>query len=140
MSAFSYLELQIELIANHFEGNEFFSLHERGVMNQQDVVFDKGVFKLKPVVRYSRLQDRMLLLQSKFKGSKLSQRSWWDPLLRGMDRRNSIAHPREPVVLDPSEIEQDLLAVLACANDLFEIVFGKGVPYAAFGVKPKGAT
>lgn len=140
LAAFSFLELQIDLIAQHFAGNEFFSLHERGIMEQRDVILDKGVFKISNNVRYARIADRMLLLQSKFKGSKLTQRDWWDPLLRATGRRNGVAHPRGPVALDPTETEQDLLAILACANDLFEIVFGKGLPYAAFGTKPKKAS
>jgi hypothetical protein len=139
LAAFSFLELQIELVAQHFSGNEFFSLHERGIMNQRDVVFEKGVFKIKDTARYSRLQDRMLLLQSKFKGSKLSQRAWWDPLLQATGRRNDVAHPRGAVTLEIVEVERDLLAILACTSDLFEIVFGKGLPYAAFGTKPKSA-
>lgn len=139
LSAFSFLELQIELVAQHFSENEFFSLHERGIMNQRDVVFDKGVFKLKDTAKYTRLQDRMLLLQSKFKGSKLSQRAWWDPLLQATVRRNDVAHPRGAVTLESADVERDLLAILACTSDLFDIVFGKGLPYAAFGTKPKNA-
>lgn len=137
LAAFSFLELQIELIAQHFKDSSFFSVHEQGVLGQKDVVFDKGSFKLKATTRYSRLPDRMLLLQSKFKGSKLTERTWWESLLRATDRRNAVAHPREPISLDEQDVESDLLAVLGCANDLFEIVFGKGLPYAGFGLKPK---
>ncbi len=137
MTAFSFLELQVELISQHFDGNEFFSVHEQGVLRQRDVVLDKGVFKLKSTSKYSRIQDRMLLLQSKFKGSKLSQRAWWGPLLVATDRRNELVHPRAAVTLQASEVESDISAVLSCANDLFEIVFGKGLSYSVFGVKPK---
>ena len=135
--AFSFLELQIELIAQHFKDNNFFTLHERGILIQKDVVFDKGVFHLKDATRYTRLADRMFLLQHKFAGSKLTERTWWDPLLNSTERRNSVAHPRGPIKLEVDEIEKGLLAVLGCANDLFEIVFNKGLPYAAHGIKPK---
>lgn len=137
LSAFSFLELQIELIAQHFRGSDFFTLHERGIIAQKEVVFDKGAFKMKEVTRFSRLSDRMLLFQHKFAANKLTERAWWDPLLRATDRRNTIAHPRGPVELHENDIEKDILAVLGCANDLFEIVFGKGLPYASLGVKPK---
>lgn len=137
LSAFSFLELQIELIAQHFKNNDFFTLHERGIIAQKEVAFDKGSFRMRDVTRFTRLSDRMLLLQHKFAGSKLTQRAWWDPLLQATDRRNSIAHPRKPVTLDEGETEKDILAALGCANDLFEIVFGKGLPYASLGAKPK---
>jgi hypothetical protein len=137
LTAFSFLELQIELIAQHFKNSDFFTLHERGVLIQKEVVFDKGVFRLKDVTRYTRLADRMFLLQHKFAGCKLTERSWWDRLLNSTERRNSVAHPRGPIELDTDETEKDLLAILGCANDLFEIVFHKGLPYAAHGVKPK---
>lgn len=137
LAAFGFLELQIELIAQHFRGSAFFTVHEQGVLAQIEVVFDKGNFKLKGTTRYSRLADRMLLLQSKFKGSKLSERSWWEPLIKATDIRNAIAHPRGPVTLKEADVESALLSVLGCANDLFEIVFGKGLPYSSFGIKPK---
>lgn len=139
VSAFSFLELQIDLIAQHFEGNPFFSVHEQGILTQRDVAFDKGEFKLKKTERFSRLPDRMQLLQSKFKKSKLTERSWWGRLNLATTRRNSIAHPRRVVVLEIEEVESDLNAVLDCANDLFVAVFSKGLPYAAFGIKPKSA-
>ena len=137
MSAFSFLELQIELISQHFDGSSIFSVHEQGILAQKEVVFDKGVFRLKERPRYSRLADRMLLLQSKFRGSRLSEREWWGPLLTATEHRNSIAHPKAPIKLTIGDVERALTAALACANDLFEIVFSKGLPYASFGLKPK---
>jgi hypothetical protein len=139
MTAFSFLELQIELIAQHFSGSDIFSVHEQGILAQREVSFERGEFKLKPATRYSRLPDRMQLLQHKFKASKLTERSWWAPLVLATDRRNSLAHPKEPVLLTIEQIEADLTATLRCANDLFEIVFTKGLTYAAFGLKPKAA-
>jgi hypothetical protein len=137
LSAFSFLELQIDLIAQHFRESDFFTLHERALITQKDIVFDKGAFKIKEKNRFTRLEDRMLLLQNKFKGSKLAERAWWEPLKQGTDRRNSIAHPRSPISLKPAEVEADLTAVLSCASDLFAIVFGKRLPYESFGLKPK---
>ncbi len=112
-------------------------MHERGLITQKDVVFEKGVFRIKDVTRFSRLSDRILLLQQKFAGSKLTEREWWGPLIKATERRNSVAHPRAPIVLSEMQIQEDILAVLGCANDLFEIVFGKGLPYNALGLKPK---
>lgn len=139
LAAFSFLELQIEIIAQHFKDSALLSLHERGMLNQQEVQFEKGVFRLKATPKYTRLVDRMMLLQSKFKGSKLSDRAWWGPLSEGTERRNAVAHPRSAVALSSAEVERDLLAVLACANDLFQIVFGKGLSYAALGTTPKSS-
>lgn len=137
LSAFSFLELQIDLIAQHFRDSDFFTLHERALITQKDIVFDKGVFKIKDKNRFTRLEERMLLLQNKFKGSKLTERIWWEPLKQGTERRNTIAHPRGPVSLDFADVEADLTAVLNCASDLFQIVFGKRLPYESFGLKPK---
>jgi hypothetical protein len=137
LAAFSFLELQIELIAQHFKDSTFLTLHERGIIAQKEVVFDKGVFRIKDVTRFTRLSERMLLLQHKFSGSKLTEREWWAPLINGTERRNSVAHPRAPIVLNEAQTEHDILAALGCANDLFEIVFGKGLPYASLGSKPK---
>lgn len=138
LSSFSFLELQIELIAKHFEKSSFFDVHEKAIINQREIAFERGVFKLKATVRFYRLSDRMHLLQHKFKAAKLTERQWWQPLMSATDRRNSVAHPREAVELKTAETEADLLATLNCASDLFEIVFGKGLTYAAHGVKPKG--
>lgn len=137
IAAFSFLELQIDLISQHFKDSDFFTLHERGMIAQKEITFDKGTFKMKDGTRYSRLADRMLLFQSKFAGSKLAERDWWAPLITATERRNSIAHPRGPVVLNETQTEKDILAVLGCASTLFEIVFAKGLPYASLGVKPK---
>lgn len=136
-TAFSFLELQIELISAHFKNSNFFSIHERGIIGQREVKLERGVFRLKDAVRFTRLSDRMLLLQNKFKGNKLAERAWWGPLMRATERRNLVAHPRGPLILDLDETEKDILATLQCANDLFEIVFGKGLPYAGLGSKPK---
>lgn len=137
LSAFSFLELQIDLIAQHFKDSDFFTLHERGLITQKDVSFDKGTFRMKDANRFTRLEDRMLLLQNKFKGSKLTERAWWEPLKKATERRNSIAHPRGPVTFDAATVERDLAAVLGSASDLFEIVFGKRLPYESLGLKPK---
>lgn len=137
LSGFSFLELQIDLIAQHFTDNKFFTLHERGIINQREIVFEKGAFRMKSGQKFSRLGDRMLLFQHKFKGSKLSERAWWNALSNATDRRNSVAHPREVVFLEASDVAEDLQAIISCANDLFAIVFGKGLPYASLGIKPK---
>jgi hypothetical protein len=136
-TAFSFLELQIDIVASHFTDNSFFSVHERGVLSQRDVVFDRGVFKIKNTTKYSRLTDRMFLLQNKFKGSQLSSRAWWAQLIEATDRRNAIAHPRSAFSLDLEEVERDLACIIQCADDIYKVVFGKGLPYAVFGTKPK---
>lgn len=137
LAGFSFLELQIDLIGQHFQDSEFFTLHERSMINQREIVFEKGTFRLKHTPKFFRLTDRMLLLQHKFEGSMLTERSWWAGLRLATERRNSVAHPRNVLRLDEADVEEALSNILECVNDLFKIVFHKGLPYAGLGTKPK---
>ncbi len=57
--AFSFLELHLNYIADHFQGSTMFSIHEKGILLEREVAFEAGIFRIRPRSKFYRMSDRM---------------------------------------------------------------------------------
>ena len=137
MMGFSYLEFQIFEICRHLETADQLSVSERGVLLQREVRLRNGEFIVAPATKYWTLEDRLRVVQHRFAKTPLGKELWWPKLAVSANLRNDIAHPKEPVELTVENVETALLSVLGCTDHFFNLVYGKGVPYASHGLTPK---
>lgn len=138
LSGSSFLECQVYQICDHFSGNSAFEIQERALMAERAIELRSGKFRLSTRTKFSRLEDKIEFLMTRFMADPAYEtRPWKAPLANALSRRNSIAHPKDELTLSVNDITRDLEAILAAASDLFEVIFKKPLPYKSHGLTPK---
>jgi len=138
LSGSSFLECQVYQICDHFAGNSAFEVQERALMAERAIELRSGKFRLSSRTQFSRLEDKIEFLMTRFMADPpYETRSWKAPLANAFARRNSIAHPKGELTLSVSDVSRDLDAILNAASDLFEVIFKKPLPYKSHGLTPK---
>lgn len=138
LSGSSFLECQVYQICDHFAGNPAFEIQERALMAERAIELRSGKFRLSTRTQYSRLEDKIEFLMTRFMADPAYEsRPWKAPLANALLRRNSIAHPKGELVLTVSDVTRDLEAILEAASDLFHVIFKKPLPYKSHGLTPK---
>lgn len=133
--AFFFLEAQLNYLAAHFANRPEFSVLEQSLLSEKDISLDKGQFRLTEKAKFFRLQDRIEFLLSHFSGDLgKAKGTWFSDLILSIEVRNRLVHPREAHMLEFSEVERAILAVLGCLSALYKAIFGKKFPLAALGL------
>jgi hypothetical protein len=136
LHACSFLEAHLNYMAVHFTDNTMFSLHEKGVLLEKEVRFDQGAFRLSNTLKISRITDRIDLLLSKCSTNPAADKAGWYPdVACTLKTRNSLVHPKDAHTLSESDVQSALVCVLKAADKLYNVVFGKGLPYAKKGIE-----
>ena len=137
LSATCFLECQVNHLCDHFSHRREFTLHERALLMERDVRLSDGKFKLGNE-RFYRVEDRILFLLGKFCADfDKTSHDWWAQYKIAVNTRNSIAHPRETVVLIYAEVESSLKGILRLVDFLLRKIFGKGLPYILNDINPR---
>jgi hypothetical protein len=138
LSGSSFLECQVYQISDHFAGSSAFEIQERALMAERAIELRSGKFRLSTRTQYSRLEDKIEFLMTRFMADPAyDNRPWKAPLANALQRRNSIAHPKGELALTVIDVSRDLQAILEAASDLFEVIFKKPLPYKSHGLTPK---
>jgi hypothetical protein len=136
LHACSFLEAHLNYMADHFKESVMFSLNERGILLERDVVFDNGRYVLTDKLKMSRIHDRIdLLLEKCSKDPVSDKKGWYSELTTVLRIRNSLVHPKESRMLEDEDLRLALSAVLMAADTLYKVVFKKGLPYAKKGIE-----
>jgi len=138
LSGFSFLECQVYQVCDHFAGNSAFEIQERALISERAVELKNGRFRLSSRTQYSRLEDKIEFLMTRFMADPpYGARPWNSNLSNALKRRNSIAHPKDELILSEADVARDLEAMIEAASDLFEVIFKKPLPYKAHGLTSK---
>ncbi len=88
------LEAHINNVAADFADRPEFSVLERGLLQERDIVLKNGQFDLTNALKMFRLKDRFEFLYRRFRNRPLNKaEAWWGLLKAGLDLRNGITHP-----------------------------------------------
>lgn len=131
----SYVEAQVNDIADHFEGDDSLSQHEKGFLLEKDVNIENGTFVLSNSLKMSRLIERIEFLLQRF-GAPAAEVELFAELRSSIKLRNSLAHPKEARNLTVAEVENSIKAAISTCDALAKAIFGKGLPYADRGLSP----
>lgn len=94
LHACSFLEAHLNYMADHFQDSPMFTLHERGLLLEKEVVFEKGKYVLSTKLKISRIQDRIDLLLAKCANDPGGVKDgWYAALMQALSMRNSLVHP-----------------------------------------------
>lgn len=133
LHAFSFLEAHLNYMSEHFEKSDFFSIHEKGILLERDVVLKSGEFKLTDKSKFWRLTERIDLLLAKCSSDAAeAKKDWYSKLSTALSVRNALVHPREAHALTVVQTTDAMQAILRCVHQLYKDVFKKpgGLPYA----------
>ncbi len=134
----SCLEAFVNGIALDFKNASALSLHEKAFLQEKEIRIKNGAFSITDQLKMRRLIERIEFLFIKFNKDLLDKRSkWWQNLKIGILLRNNIVHPKESHDIQVKQIEQTLLSVIECINNLFKAIYKKKLPSYNRGLNPK---
>jgi hypothetical protein len=130
LHGFFFLEAHLNDLAEHFQSNSMFSIHEQGILLERDVGFDNGEFRSSDRRRHYRITERVELLLRKCSSDySKSKGTWFSKLSGAIKIRNKIVHPRDVHTISHKEVSASLVAIIDCVDELYRVVFKKGLPY-----------
>lgn len=127
----SSLEAHINAISDEMIQRGNLSVLHQSVLSERDYAFDKGAFKLTNKLKMYNLIDRVEFLFKQFSihESKLDNRAdWWSKLHQGIDKRNSLVHPKSAAPLEFHDVEHAFEGILGVLDALYQSVYGKSFP------------
>ncbi|MGO4618571.1 hypothetical protein AB4Z34_01550 [Ensifer sp. 2YAB10] len=136
LHAFSFLEAHLNYMAEHFETSPMFTLHERGILLEREIVFENGAFSMTAKTKFSRLTDRIELLLFKCSVDLAQAKgTWFSKLKDALKVRNALVHPREAHSLSEEQLTAAMRAILEGVDTLYRAVFKKNLPYTKKGIE-----
>jgi hypothetical protein len=127
--AFSSLEAFVFGITDDFKESEALTIFEKGFLDEKLVDLKNGEFIISKKLKMTRLIERIEFLLVKFKSKKFNKADdWWGHLNDGINKRNSIVHPRDREVLTIENVGQTLTAIITCIDMLFKAVYKRDFP------------
>jgi hypothetical protein len=138
MLAFCSLEAHVNSIGDDFMSRpEALSLHEQGVLLEQEVRLEGGEFKLRSNLRMIRLEDRIRFLLVRFgKGVDL-QMQHWSHLADATKLRNQLTHPKEAIIITSTTVGRAIQAIIDTLDCLYRAIYKEGFPSAGRGLKSR---
>jgi hypothetical protein len=136
MLAFCSLEAHINAVADEFSVRSDLSIHERGILIEQDVQLVDGRFEIIAKLRIARLEDRLELLHQRFSksGGLDLKAEWRAKLSSALKLRNKLTHPKSIPSITISAIESALLAVIETIDALYSALYDRPFPAANRGL------
>lgn len=135
LHACSFLEAHLNYMAEHFTNDVMFSIHEKGILLEREVRFEKGKFRLASTLKIARITDRIDLLIAKCSSDPVAEKAgWYSDINTTLTVRNSLVHPKSTHIIKDAEVSLALTSILKAVDTLYSVVFKKNLPYAKRGI------
>ena len=109
--------------------DRMYSVHERALLLEKEVRFERGEFVLSNTLKISRLTDRIEFLYFKYTGKNLDGTTqWYAELKQGIKIRNELVHPKGNVTLTIKQVENVITSVIETVNELYKVVYKTKFP------------
>lgn len=126
--AFTFLEGQLNSIADDFNDAEGISLLDQSVLKEKDLSLVNGKFTLGRD-KYFRTDERIEFFHQRFGNCPVDKNlEWWSGLKRCVLVRNKLVHPRKKISLKSEDCEDAIQHSLSAVNAVFLIVYKKAYP------------
>lgn len=136
MLAFSSLEAHVNSISDDFVERPEMTVHDKSILMEREVRLEKGEYKLTPILKIARLEDRIQFLHVRFSGKAIDHtQTWWSRLSEAMKLRNQLTHPKEMLVIKQEAVERAIQAIVDTIDALYQAIYGLPFPAAARGVQ-----
>lgn len=135
--AFCSLEAYVNAIGEEFSSRPELSVHEKGLLLEQDVRLEDGQFLLSPALRISRLEDRIKFLHVKFGAPLDVSQPYWSRLGDAMRLRNKLTHPKDSITLTDASVGSAIQAIIDILNVMCRAIYNKQFPAANLGLNSK---
>ena len=136
MLAFSSLEAHVNSISDDFVERPEMTVHDKSVLLEREVRFEKGEFKLSNTLKMVQLEDRIQFLHVRFSGKPIEgQNEWWSRLADAIKLRNQVTHPKELVPIKRDAVERAIQAIVDTIDALYQSIYKVPFPSAARGVQ-----
>lgn len=134
MLGFCALEAHVNSVSDELAQRDMFTLHERGLLLEQDVRLENGEFRIGGL-KMVRLEDRILFLHHKFVGSPLDKSGpWWGDLMGAIGLRNRLTHPKTAANITVQDVERAIAAIISSIDAIYKAVYGKPFPFVKLGL------
>jgi hypothetical protein len=138
MLALSALEARINSIAEVQAKRTDLSVHERGLLLEQEVYLQDGEFQLSNKLKMWRLDERVEFLCVRLSGKALDKsRSWWGQLIEAIRLRNELTHPKAIPEITELSVSNALKAIINAFDELSQAIYRKRYPGARRGLTTK---
>ena len=85
-----------------------------------------------------RLEDRILFLHQRFSKSEIDRNaSCWSALLKAIQVRNNLTHPKGATEITKREVEQAIQAIIDTLNAMFKALYSTTFPQASLGLQSR---
>lgn len=133
--AFCGLEAHLNAIAEEFALRPELTVHELGVLTEQDVKLEDGQFVFGQLKTY-RMEDRILFLHRRFSGKALDTATvWWTQFKHATKLRNKLTHPNEAHSISIKDVEFAIGAIISLLDNLYVNIYKRNLPAAGLGLK-----
>lgn len=127
---FCSLEAHVNAISDDFIDRRELSVHERGLLLEQEVRLVEGEFELSGL-RMSRLEEKIAFLHRKFSGAPLDKSAqWWGDFGNATVLRNKLTHPKQRQALTIESVERAIRSVIGAISALYQNIYGRKFPAA----------
>jgi HEPN domain-containing protein len=139
MLSFCALEAYVNAISEEFSRRSDLSVHELGLLLEQDVKLDDGAFQLLPSLKITRLEDRIDFIYRRFAGNPVdrSPTSWHGRLIAATKQRNQLTHAKDVPSIGVSDVKRAIEAIVETLDALFRGIYKTPFPPANRGVRSK---
>ena len=138
MLAFCALEAHVNAIGDDFLTRPEVSVHDKGVLLEQEVRLQNGEFKLQPSLKITRLEDRVQFLHFRFSGKPLNRsETWWADLSAALKLRNRLTHPKDILITKEKEVGKAIQAVIDTLDALYQAIYKRKFPPRDRGMRSR---
>lgn len=132
MLSFAAIEAHVNGIGEEMSTRKQVSLHDKGILLEQEVRLKNGHFELASTLKMVRLEDRLLFMIQLFSGKDLDrqQSQWWSRFSTAVALRNGITHPRALVTVTLENATAAVGAVVEAIDALYMAAYRKRYPAA----------
>lgn len=127
----SSLEAHLFAVSDEMASRSNLSILDQSILLERDYSFEKGVFKLTKNLKMYKLLDRLEFIAHRFAlpGKGLDKNaSWWSKLIKGLEARNALVHPKEGHTIDYEQVKDAFEGILGALDAIYLTIYDQHFP------------
>jgi hypothetical protein len=138
MLSFCALEARVNSIGDEACLRTDLTIHDKGILLEQEVRLENGEFKLLNSLKMTRLDERIEFLHVRLSGKAIDRTwTWWSQLQGAIHLRNELTHPKRIPTITEKNIGVALQAIIDTIDALSKAIYKKKYPAASEGLRSR---